>query len=196
VAECLERGAGETRSSAQVCGTPFGTPDAWDVLVRAMKASKVDPVVAMLNALIAHDHEEIVSCEAALSRAPDRDLDELRRMISDHRRHIARLTLLVYTLGGKPAREGDVKRAWSTGLVLLGSLLGEHAMLEVVQSREREIRGAYLDALSHVLSRPIRAVLEENLRDELKHTAWLESRLGRDERDDDTDAPASLPRPA
>jgi uncharacterized protein (TIGR02284 family) len=138
-------------------------------------------IVDLLNALLAHDYDEIASFEAAIARLENDDAydtTQLRRFIEDHRRHVARLTLLVYTFGGKPVRGGDLKKVVCTGRVALGGLLGHTAILEAVQKNEDEIRGAYLDAISGHLSGAVRAVLEEHLRDELRHTAWLENRLG------------------
>jgi hypothetical protein len=141
-------------------------------------ATSPDDVVAILNGLIAHDYEEIESHEAALRRlgpASDEDATELRRFTADHRRHVARLTLLVYTLGGRPAVEQGADLSESSERDVI---VGQTAILEAVKRNEDSIRHAYLGAVARYLSNPIRAVLEENLRDELNHGAWLDQRLG------------------
>jgi hypothetical protein len=141
-------------------------------------ATSPDDVLAILNGLIAHDYEEIASHEAALRRlgpASEDDATELRQFTADHRRHVARLTLLVYTLGGRPAIEQGPDLSDSCERDVF---VGETAILQAVKRNEDAIRRAYLGAVARYLSNPIRAVLEENLRDELKHCAWLEQRLG------------------
>ncbi len=141
-----------------------------------------DDVRGILTELISLDRGERESCAAAISRLQNEaDKIELRRFLLEHELHAARLTPLVAGEDRAPLDAQEQAKHPSNGgkrwRVALAGLLGDKMILETLKRDEDSLRYAYLDALSHTLPPEIRPIIEENLRDELRHAAWIEERL-------------------
>jgi hypothetical protein len=141
--------------------------------------------LAMLAELVARDAEEAAAYDAAMRSIRDaHDLEVLRRFRNDHVRHAAFIRLLVHTLGGEAAAHAQRalgahrwKAAIARGRLAIARPFGERATLEAVLRTEKGAGAAYLAAIAAGLPERAFRVIEQNLRDELRHGAWLELRF-------------------
>jgi hypothetical protein len=140
-----------------------------------------DPSVLPLVArLIAIDAEEIAAYEAAVTRMHDPDdRAQLRRFLADHNCHVAFLTAAARTLGSPITAQVDHPRRRGKMRVMLGALLGDRGIFEALGHDEDVAKRAYLlGAAERALPPQLRRVIEQNLRDELRHAAWIDQRIG------------------
>ena len=136
-------------------------------------------IVKHLNSLIALDYDAIEAYQVAIDRLHTfADQDQLRSFVADHRRHLFDLVPLVRDFHGEPVTEADFRRLVTKGRVVLGGLIGDHAVLEAMESNEETPTKAYHTASSEpLLPTRVRAVLERNLLDERRDLAWIQQRL-------------------
>jgi uncharacterized protein (TIGR02284 family) len=144
------------------------------------EADMKNDVTKVLTDLIALDFDAADAYEQAVNRLKEDDVarQELAKFRADHLRHVTDLSPIVRSLGGDPPTQGDFMRFLTQGKVVLGSLIGDDAILKAMKSNEDTTNLKYEQSLATPgITQEIRAVLERNLSDERRHRAWIESRL-------------------
>ena len=139
-------------------------------------------LIAALDGLIARERDEMTSDELAARKLHDEaDRAALRAFATEHARHMAHLTLLLHTLGARQHdQRADLRRRLARLRVTLAGLVGDDAaLLHALKSVEEATSRAYLGAMTRNLPPRILAVLEHDQREELRHAAWIEERIGR-----------------
>lgn len=137
-------------------------------------------VAKVLRDLIALDFDAIDAYDQAIKRIEKDDVarTELAKFKADHERHVRDLSPICRQLGVEPPTQGDFMRFLTQGKVVLGSLVGDDAILRAMKSNEDTTNRNYEDSLkTEGLTVEVRTILERNLSDERRHRAWIESRL-------------------
>jgi hypothetical protein len=81
-------------------------------------------------------------------------------------------------MGATPPEGGDMKSLLTQGKVMLGSLVGDQAILEAMRSNEADTNTAYERAVGHPgVEGATREVLKRGLADERRHCEWVLSAL-------------------
>ncbi len=136
------------------------------------------PAIALLNELIALEYDEVESYAAALKHLVDEgDRRALRSFMDEHARHAEALRDRVIALGGGAVEHADLRKVIAKGRVILGAMMGDRAIVDAMKRNEEATRQAYLAAVSAEMPDEIHALLEEILREELRHSAWIEKRI-------------------
>lgn len=145
----------------------------------ATMVGKEKDLVALLDALIELDFDAIEAYDAAIDRIEDqRDKAALRSFRDDHERHTRELQPFVTELGGKPAEKAGLKSILTKGKVVLGSLVGDKAILVAMKANEDDTNVAYDRAVSRDdVPAHMMEVLVRNRDDERRHRAYIEKRL-------------------
>lgn len=150
-----------------------------------------DDLNALLEHLIALDHDAIEAYEAAIERIDNathkRSLEEFCK---DHVDHTRTLGELLRAQGGTPPDGPNAKAMLTKGKVVMADLMGDEAILKAMLSNEGDTNTAYERATANTVANPeVRAVLQENFADEQKHRTWLEHAIAQEDED------ASRPEP-
>lgn len=131
-----------------------------------------------LRALVELDFDAIEAYEAAINRLENKAYQsQLSAFKADHQRHTRELTVILLDHGEKAPEGPDATKQWlAKGKVVLGSLIGDDAILAAMKSNEDDTNTAYervsnrddqwQDAIS---------IIARGLEDERRHKAWLES---------------------
>jgi hypothetical protein len=145
----------------------------------ATMVGKESSLLKLLAGLIELDHDASAACDAAIARLsgqPERST--LASFRDDHRRHVGDLTVVLRSMGGKVPVAPEPEAVLTRGKVILGSLLGDEAILMAMKSNEGDTNIAYERAAARTdLPLHVRDVLNRNLADERRHRAWIEARL-------------------
>ncbi len=149
-------------------------------------------IADLLNALIELDLDAVEAYEAAIERLQDpADKVRLGEFKQDHQRHVSELQPIVSEFGEKPAAVPDFKRVLTKGKVVLGSLLGDRAILVAMKTNEDDTNTAYDRAVDRDdLPTHISGVLMRNRADERRHRAYIEKRLEEYEATEKSAAPS------
>jgi rubrerythrin len=136
-------------------------------------------LVKLLKSIIELDYDAIEAYEAAIERIENgSDKAQLSMFMADHRRHVSDLSLIMKEMGEEPPTGPDIKRVLTKGKVVLGSLIGDKAILVAMRTNEADTNTAYERAMARDdLTPHLRAVFEMNLLDERRHRNWIEERL-------------------
>jgi uncharacterized protein (TIGR02284 family) len=136
-------------------------------------------VIDLLNSLIELDYDAIEAYKAAVHRIEDTTIkQQLESFMGDHESHVAKLTPIVARLGGQASTHGDMKQVLTKGKVVVSSVLGDRAILMAMRTNEIDTNTAYERAVAHKkITEDVRDLLRQNLSDERRHLAWIESRL-------------------
>ena len=139
----------------------------------------IQDVVALLNRLIQLDYDATEAYKAALVSVVDPcDTQDLTSTLTDHRRHIDELAIVVRNLGGEPTAHGDLRRPAFGGKAMLGGLTSQRAILEAMRRMEEDTQAAYANAASLPgVPVDVLAALERNLTDERAHLLRIARRL-------------------
>ncbi|MCK6526561.1 PA2169 family four-helix-bundle protein [Myxococcota bacterium] len=147
----------------------------------AHKVMSNEKICDHLNTLIQVDFDAISAYDAAIERLEGDD--EARRALEgfrqDHLRHTQDLGRLVEQCGGQPATRGDAKSFVTKGMVMLGGLLGNEAVLRAMNTNERVTNEYYERALHKDFPENVMDVVRRNREDERRHKSWIEARLER-----------------
>jgi len=133
----------------------------------------------LLNSLLELDYDAVEAYKVAIEKLEDaNDKAQLRLFMGDHERHVADLRALIATTGEKAAEGADLKAILTKGKVVLGSIVGDRAILMAMKSNEDDTNIAYERASKRDDIPPgVRQVLTRNLSDERRHRAYIEQRL-------------------
>ena len=136
-------------------------------------------LASMLNQLLELDFDAIEAYRAAIERLKDEtDKSQLASFMADHERHTRELTAIIEGMGHVPASGPDIKQLLTKGKVVIGSLVGDAAILLAMRTNESDTNTAYERATARQdLSRELRDILERNLQDEKRHRSWIQTRV-------------------
>jgi len=136
-------------------------------------------IISTLNDLIALDFDAIEAYEAAIARLSEqRDKNQLRLFMADHKRHTVEVGGRVTQYGGIPTTSGDIKRVLTKGKVVLAGLAGDKAILAAMRSNEDDTNTAYENAIAKQgMPENCRELMTRNLADERRHRQWIVDRL-------------------
>jgi hypothetical protein len=135
----------------------------------------------LLQDLITLDHDAIAAYDVAINGLSS---EEHRRAMSefrqDHVRHTENLAPFLAHFGAQVPTQGDMKSLLTTGKVVMGSLMGDKAILTAMRTNEDDTNTAYERAVKHPdVTGEMRLVLEHNLADERRHCAYILHAIGR-----------------
>lgn len=132
-----------------------------------------------LNQLLELDFDAIAAYRTAIERLKDeRDGQQLAAFRADHERHTRELTQLLERLGHVPSSGPDLKQILTKGKVVLGSFVGDAALLLAMRTNEDDTNRAYERIVARQdVSKEMRDILERNLQDERRHRAWIQQRV-------------------
>ncbi|HEU4409666.1 MAG TPA: ferritin-like domain-containing protein [Polyangiaceae bacterium] len=136
-------------------------------------------VVTLLRHLVELDYDAIEAYEAAIERLEgEGDRATMGAFLEDHRRHVRELTALLEGAGHEAPSGPDIKRVLTKGKVVLGGLVGDHAVLVAMKTNEEDTNTAYERAAGRAdLSPDVRDLLARNLSDERRHRDWIVARI-------------------
>jgi rubrerythrin len=128
-------------------------------------------------ALLELEYDALEAYETALERISTPYKNELTAFTSEHRRHISELTRLLteHQQPNIPTGPSGGKHLLTKGKVVLGSLVGDKAILMAMHSNEEDTNTAYERMVSRTDKWPdAEIMINQALNDEKKHKAWLE----------------------
>ncbi len=130
-----------------------------------------------LTELIELDYDAVEAYQAAIERIKDPLYKEnLEEFQQDHKRHIQALSKLIVQHGDTPPNGPDMKQLLLKGKVIAASILGDKGILNAMKDNEIDTNTAY-ERLTHHKHKwtEVHGTLEDGLKDEKRHKAWLES---------------------
>ncbi|MCK6545012.1 hypothetical protein L6R52_04035 [Myxococcota bacterium] len=133
--------------------------------------------LARMNALLAIDLDAAEAYACAIARLENgADREQLARFLDEQRRHVGTMCAAIADAGGLPCSAGDVTSVLTKAKLLLGSLIGDQAILRVMRVNEDEASTAYRHALP--VPEPFDALVQRQL-EALRHRrGWYVRRLG------------------
>jgi uncharacterized protein (TIGR02284 family) len=129
----------------------------------------------LLSDLVQLDHDAADAYQAAIDRLADASYrSTLTQFKQDHLRHIDELGQCLSGMGKTPPQGGDMKSMLTQGKVVLGSMMGDKAIIQAMKTNEDDTNTAYERAVNHRDATPqVHAILERNLQDERRHREWM-----------------------
>jgi uncharacterized protein (TIGR02284 family) len=133
----------------------------------------------LLGDLASLDYDAIAAYDSAISRIDSPQFkQQLQQFREDHQRHTVELGSIISQLGGAPPSGAGAKSMLTQGKVVLGSLIGDKAILVAMNSNEDDTNTAYERAVNHKARHAsTEEVLRRGLADERRHRAWMEEVL-------------------
>lgn len=136
-----------------------------------------------LQELLELEYDAREAYDTAINKLSNEDYQAtLREFRSDHERHIEELTELLENEGEKAPNGPSTGKQWlAKGKVVLGTLIGDKAILMAMRSNEGDTNTAYermIDRSDKWLESY--SILAHALEDERRHKAWLENILKAD----------------
>ena len=139
---------------------------------------------AALKDLIELEYDAAEAYEVAIEKLVDEGYKEIISLfMHEHLRHIDELTKLLHSHGEIPPTGPNLAKQWiTTGKVVIGSLLGDRAILMALRSNEVDTNAAYERLTIHEHRWPDgQSIIDRDLMEEHKHKKWLEMALSADE---------------
>ncbi len=129
----------------------------------------------LLEDLVQLDYDAADAYQAAIDRLDEtRFRDRLREFKGDHLRHIDELSAILQRMGRTPPKEGDMKSYLTQGKVVMGSLMGDKAILQAMRTNEADTNTAYERAVGfRGLDSTTQQTLQRGLEDERRHCEWI-----------------------
>jgi uncharacterized protein (TIGR02284 family) len=136
-------------------------------------------IESLLEDLVQLDFDAADAYQAAIDRLQEaRFRDRLREFKGDHLRHVDELSKALEKMGRTPPKEGDMKSYLTQGKVVMGSLMGDKAILQAMRTNEADTNTAYERAAAfHGLDAHLHQILERGLEDERRHCQWILDQL-------------------
>lgn len=129
-----------------------------------------------LHALIELDYDSIEAYEAAINRIESEEYKtQLQNFKEDHERHVQQLSGLLTIHNDKTVVGPDSKKWLTQGKVILGSLIGDKAILKAMLTNEEDTNLAYSRTINHAaIWEDAKAILNAGYSDEKRHKRWFE----------------------
>lgn len=136
-------------------------------------------LIAMLNDLLALDHDAVQAYSIAIGRIGRPEYREaLAGFRGDHQRHIDQLTQLIRERGGVPVQLPHLPTgAFKAAMQALGTLGGDRAVLLAFKTNEGQVRDRYRRAAGQPHEPAAGAIVSTAALDEERHYAWVEQVL-------------------
>lgn len=155
-------------------------------------AENTGEVIEHLNELAQLDYDAVQAYEQAIEKIDDLDIkSDLEQFRADHQRHIVDLHQVIRDLGGEPEETGrDLKGVLIEGMTKLRSVTGTVGALKAMRMNEKLTNRSYEKAIEASLPANVREIVLQNLDDERRHLATIEThieRLDADALDDEDD---------
>jgi uncharacterized protein (TIGR02284 family) len=133
----------------------------------------------LLKDLAQLDFDAAAAYQAAIDRLDNAEFKTaLTEFREDHLRHTRELGECLREMGQTAPTEGDMKQILTKGKVMIGSMMGDTAILEAMRTNEDDTVTAYDRAVGHRDCPPsVRDVLERAQGDEHRHCAWVQQAL-------------------
>jgi len=149
-----------------------------------------DHIGRAFNALLELELDSIEAYRAAVARFDSQTyIERFRTFLEEHEAHAGALEERISELAVEPASRADLKGTLAKGKVVIGSLLGDRAILLAMKANEEDTNTAYerfvkrMDIPSH-----LRRLAETFLEEERAHLAFIEAELdARGDRDEPRD---------
>jgi uncharacterized protein (TIGR02284 family) len=140
-----------------------------------------DRLLAELNNLVQLDIDAIRAYQEAIDSSQDTAVRrKLESFKGDHERHVSKLSAEVEELGGTPAKSRDLPGFLIEGFTAVHSIAGTEGALKAMRVNEMVTNSTYEKAAGNELyPTKIRALIEQNYRDEKRHLAWIEKYVQR-----------------
>jgi uncharacterized protein (TIGR02284 family) len=136
-----------------------------------------EKAIKTLNRLIQLDLSAIRTYEEAIEGAESLEIrSKLTEFMSDHQKHVVKLSDLVSAYGGKPAERRDFTGVLLEALTAILAM-GDRTALLAMRVNAEISNQSYEAALSQKLPKDIQAVVEKNYKDEQEHLAWIKKAL-------------------
>lgn len=129
-----------------------------------------------LRALAELDFDAIGAYEIAINKIENVAFKaQLQNFKEDHERHVKELNQLLAIHNEKLALGPDSKKWLTQGKVILGSLIGDKAILKAMHTNEEDTNIAYEKVLNHAeIWNDAKEILSLGYSDEKRHKRWLE----------------------
>ncbi|HET7462727.1 MAG TPA: ferritin-like domain-containing protein [Longimicrobium sp.] len=138
-------------------------------------------LIAMLNDLLALDHDAVQAYSIAIGRISRPEYREvLAGFRGDHQRHIDQLTQLIRDRGGVPVQLPHLPTGvFKLAMQALATLGDDRAVLMAFKTNEGQVRDRYRRAADQPHEPAAGAVISTAALDEERHYAWAEQVLAR-----------------
>jgi rubrerythrin len=131
-----------------------------------------------LNDLLMLEYDAVHAYVTCIKNVDDDDIqNNLTEFLSDHNRHVGRITEQVRQCGLEPKARPDFKGPFLKGLTGIMSKMGDKNALRVMHQNENLTNSAYDKALEEDFPQDICDILRACQRDERRHRAWIEQKL-------------------
>jgi uncharacterized protein (TIGR02284 family) len=135
--------------------------------------------ISTLNDLIHLDIDAVHAYRQAIGACEIAEVKtQLASFMADHEQHVTRLEGAVRTLGGVPAAGRDLKGFFIEGFTAVMSR-GDRSALIAMRGNEEITTRRYEAAARANLATEIRALIEKNHQDEVRHLAWIKDAIDR-----------------
>lgn len=129
-----------------------------------------------IRSLIELDFDAIEAYEAAINRIENGEFRiQLRNFKEDHEGHVHELNQLLTIHNEKTVSGPDAKKWLTQGKVVLGSLMGDNAILKAMFTNEEDTNTAYERVTNHAeIWADAKEILSAGFSDEKRHKRWIE----------------------
>ena len=132
-----------------------------------------------VKSLIELEYDASSAYQISIEKIYNKDFkNKLTEFKHDHERHVKELLELIEKHGEEAPKEADTKEWLTKGKVVLGSLIGDEAILRAMNSNEIDTNTAYERmCLREDAWKDSIKLLKSFLQDERKHKLWLEETI-------------------
>jgi rubrerythrin len=136
-------------------------------------------LLAMLNDLLALDHDAVQAYSIAIGRiGPAEYRETLAGFRGDHQRHVDQLTQIIQNRGGVPVQMPHLPTGvFKAAIQALSTLGDDRAVLLAFKTNEGQVRDRYRRAANQPLDPAVGAIVSAAALDEERHYAWVEQVL-------------------
>jgi len=132
--------------------------------------------VNAVKALVELDFDAIEAYEAAINRIGNEEYKvQLQNFKEDHERHVQELNQLLSIHNEDIVSGPDMKKWLTQGKVIMGSLIGDTAILKAMLTNEEDTNTAYNRVENHPeIWGDAKEIISAGYSDERRHKRWLE----------------------
>lgn len=132
-----------------------------------------------LGSLVKLDYDAMQCYEQAIDAVDDKDIRRnLQNFHDEHAQHVADLNDQISELGSAPvAKTRDLKGFFLEGFTSIRSMTGTDGALHAMETNEKTTNKKYKEAVEKDFPFDVRAVLEKNYGDEIRHLEYIQEQL-------------------
>lgn len=141
------------------------------------KVGKESDFETAIQNLVELDYDAIEAYNMAINKLENMEFKgKLETFKKDHERHVKEFSDLLRKHNVKVPAGPDIKQWLTKGKVVIGTLLGDNAILSAMISNEYDTNAAYENLNNRDdIWEDAKEILKQGLKDERTHKAWLES---------------------